>query len=149
MEQDIVPAGEQLGVFACATSPSAVRGLSLNFLFLDEFAHLGGKLAEEFISSVFPTISSSAKTSKLVIVSTPKGMNHYYKMWTEAKDNTNGFKAFVESHWSEHPKRNRQWAAARTGIAGTPEATTKRSSAASSVRARRSSTARSSVTIPT
>jgi hypothetical protein len=94
--------------FACATSPSAVRGLSLNFLFLDEFAHLGAKLAEEFISSVFPTISSS-QTSKLVIVSTPKGMNHYYKMWTEAKDNTNGF-VWVESHWSEHPKRTQAWA---------------------------------------
>jgi hypothetical protein len=96
-------------VFAAPTSASAVRGLSLNFLFLDEFAHLGTKLADEFIASVFPTISS-AKSSKLVIVSTPKGMNHYYKMWTEAKDGTNGFKA-VESHWSDHPLRNKKWAA--------------------------------------
>lgn len=96
-------------VFAAPTSASAVRGLSLNFLFLDEFAHLGTKLADEFIASVFPTISS-AESSKLVIVSTPKGMNHYYKMWTEAKDNmSNGFKA-VESHWSDHPKRNKKWA---------------------------------------
>jgi hypothetical protein len=44
-----------------------------------------------------------------VIVSTPKGMNHYYKMWTEAVDGTNGFKA-VESHWSDHPLRNKKWA---------------------------------------
>jgi hypothetical protein len=77
-----------------------------NLLVLDEFAHLGTRLADEFMASVFPTISSGEK-SKLVIISTPKGMNHYYKLWTEAE--TNGFSTY-RAHWYEHPKRNQAWA---------------------------------------
>lgn len=93
--------------FCAPTSPSAVRGKSISLLVLDEFAFLGGNVAEEFIASVFPTISSS-QTSKLVIVSTPKGLNHYYKMWVEAEAGLNGFVA-VQGHWYEHPKRDEKW----------------------------------------
>lgn len=95
-------------VFASGTSPSAVRGSSISLLFLDEFAFLRPSLADEFIASVFPTISSS-ESSKMVIVSTPKGLNHYYKIWTEAEKGTNGFFP-VAAHWSEHPRRSQAWA---------------------------------------
>lgn len=95
-------------VSCAATSPSAARGQSISLLVLDEFAFLRPSLAEEFIASVFPTISS-AESSKLVIVSTPNGMNHYYKLWTEALQGINGFTA-IESHWSNHPKRTQKWA---------------------------------------
>lgn len=93
---------------AAATSASAVRGMSVNFLLLDEFAHLGANLAEEFIASVFPTISSS-ESSKLVIISTPNGLNHYHKLWVEAENGQNDF-ATVTGHWREHPKRDQAWA---------------------------------------
>lgn len=99
-----------------ATSASAARGHSISLLVLDEFAFLRPNLAEEFIASVFPTISS-AESSKLVIVSTPKGMNHYYKLWIEAVQGTNGFCA-IESHWSNHPKRTQAWADAQRAILG-------------------------------
>lgn len=93
---------------AAATSASAVRGMSVNLLLLDEFAHLGPNLAEEFIASVFPTISSS-ETSKLIIISTPNGLNHYHKLWVESKNGNNDF-CTVEGRWQENPKRTQAWA---------------------------------------
>jgi hypothetical protein len=93
---------------AAASSASAVRGFSVSLLLLDEFAHLNNNLAEDFIASVFPTLSSS-ETSKMVIISTPNGLNHFHKMWIEAEKGINGFKTF-KAHWSEHPKRTQAWA---------------------------------------
>ena len=93
---------------AAATSASAVRGMSVNLLLLDEFAHLKPNLAEEFIASVFPTLSSS-ESSKLIIISTPNGLNHYHKLWNEAVNGVNDFKT-VEGKWQENPKRNQGWA---------------------------------------
>ena len=93
---------------AAATSASAVRGMSVNLLLLDEFAHLHPNLAEEFIASVFPTLSSS-ETSKLVIISTPNGLNHYYKLWAEAQNGNNDF-VTVDGRWQENPKRSLEWA---------------------------------------
>lgn len=97
--------------FAAASSPSAVRGYSVNMLMLDEFAFLGPNLADDFIASVFPTLSSS-ETSKLIIVSTPNGLNHYHKLWAEAQNGTNDFVA-IEGHWNEHPGRTEEWAEAQ------------------------------------
>lgn len=93
---------------AAATSPSAVRGFSVNLLLIDEFGFLGTQLANEFIASVFPTISSS-QTSKIAIVSTPNGLNHYHKLWVDAEKGINGFIPVV-GHWTEHPDRDQKWA---------------------------------------
>lgn len=92
---------------ASATSPSAIRGGSYNLVYLDEFAFVPPNMQEEFISSVFPTISSG-KTTKLMITSTPKGMNMFYKLWTDAEEKRNDFK-FIDIHWSETPGRDEQW----------------------------------------
>lgn len=99
-----------------ATTASSGRSGSISLLILDEFAFVSPSLAEEFMASVFPTISSSS-TSKLVIVSTPNGMNHYYKLWTEAEQGINGFIP-MKGHWSEHPKRNQAWADDQRAILG-------------------------------
>ena len=64
-------------------------------------------IAEEFFSSVYPTISSG-KSSKVMIVSTPHGMNMFYKMWTDAINKKNTFKP-IEVHWSEVPGRDEEW----------------------------------------
>ena len=63
-------------ILASSTSASAVRGGSYNIIFLDEFAYVPANVAEQFFSSVYPTISSG-KTSKVMIVSTPQGINIY------------------------------------------------------------------------
>ena len=70
-------------IMAAATSSSAVRGGSYNIIFLDEFAYVPNNIAEQFFSSVYPTITSG-KTSKVIIVSTPHGMNMFYKLWNDA-----------------------------------------------------------------
>jgi hypothetical protein len=102
--------------FCAASSPSSIRGKSVNMLLLDEFAHLDNSLAEDFIASVFPTISSSEE-SKLILVSTPKGMNHFYKVWVDAEKGKNGFVP-VEGHWSENPTRTQKWADEQMAILG-------------------------------
>lgn len=73
---------------------------------MDEFAFLPNNLADEFIASVFPTLSSS-KESKLVITSTPNGLNAFYKIWKEAQEGINDFVA-VRGYWNE--LHNQEWA---------------------------------------
>ena len=94
-------------VLASATSSSAVRGGSFNMIFLDEFAYVPQNVAEEFFSSVYPTISSGQET-KVFIVSTPHGMNLYYKLWTDATNNRNSYIP-IDVHWSDVPGRDEKW----------------------------------------
>jgi hypothetical protein len=94
-------------ILAASTSASAVRGGSYNIIFLDEFAFIPSNIAEQFFSSVYPTISSG-QSSKVMIVSTPHGMNMYYKMWTDAVNKKSGFVP-IEVHWSEVPGRDDEW----------------------------------------
>ena len=76
-------------------------------IFLDEFAFVPHNVAEDFFSSVYPTISSG-KTTKVIIVSTPNGMNLYYKLWADAEDGRNSYVP-IEVHWSEVPGRDEKW----------------------------------------
>lgn len=94
-------------VMAAATSSSAIRGGSFNILFLDEFAFVPNEIAEEFFNSVYPTISSGQST-KVIIVSTPQGMNHFYKIWSDAEEKRNSYFP-IEVHWSEVPGRDAKW----------------------------------------
>ena len=95
-------------VLADSTASSAIRGWSINFLYLDEFAFVPNNIAEEFFTSVYPTISSG-ETAKILISSTPNGMNHFYKMWTEATEGRNGF-THIEANWRSVPGRTEAWA---------------------------------------
>ena len=94
-------------ILASSTSASAVRGGSYNIIFLDEFAYVPSNVAEQFFSSVYPTISSG-KTTKVMIVSTPHGMNMFYKLWTDAEEKRNSYVP-IEVHWSEVPGRDDKW----------------------------------------
>jgi hypothetical protein len=94
-------------IIAASTSASAVRGMSFNIIFLDEFAFIPNHIADEFFSSVYPTISSGQST-KVIIVSTPKGMNHFHKIWHNAERNKNEYIP-TEVHWSEVPGRDAKW----------------------------------------
>ena len=94
-------------IVAAATSSSAIRGGSYNLIFLDEFAFVGNNMADEFFSSVYPTISAGL-TSKVFIVSTPNGMNHFYKLWADAEEGNNKY-ASIEVHWSQVPNRDEEW----------------------------------------
>ena len=103
-------------VMATSTASSAIRGFSISLLYLDEFAFVPSNIADEFFTSVYPTISSGT-TSKILISSTPNGMNHYYKMWTEAVEGLNGFTT-IEANWRQVPGRTQQWADDQRSVLG-------------------------------
>ena len=94
-------------IMAASTSASAVRGMSFNIIFLDEFAFIPTHIADEFFSSVYPTISSG-KSTKVIIISTPKGMNMFYKLWHDAEKGKNEYTT-TEVHWSQVPGRDAEW----------------------------------------
>jgi len=94
-------------VIAASTSSSAIRGGSFNIVFLDEFAFVPNNIANEFFNSVYPVISSG-KSSKIIIVSTPNGMNLFYKLWMDSIEGRNNYKNF-EIHWSMVPGRDDAW----------------------------------------
>ena len=94
-------------IMAASTSASAVRGMSFNIIFLDEFAFIPNHIADQFFSSVYPTISSG-KSTKVIIISTPHGMNMFYKLWHDAERGTNEYVP-TEVHWSEVPGRDEVW----------------------------------------
>ena len=94
-------------ILAASTSASAVRGMSFNILFLDEFAFVPNHVAEQFFASVYPTITSG-KSTKVIIISTPNGMNHFYKMWEDARRGKNDY-ITNEVHWSQVPGRDAKW----------------------------------------
>jgi len=96
-------------ILAASTSASAVRGMSFNILFLDEFAFVPNHIADSFFASVYPTITSG-KSTKVIIVSTPHGMNHFYRMWHDAERGKNEY-VFTDVHWSEVPGRDSEWKA--------------------------------------
>tara|TARA_Y100000401_G_scaffold117395_1_gene126011 strand:- start:3852 stop:5489 length:1638 start_codon:yes stop_codon:yes gene_type:complete len=94
-------------ILASATSSSAIRGGTFNIIFLDEFAFVPPGIADEFFRSVYPTISSGTST-KVLIVSTPNGMNMFYKMWINAVEGRSDYVP-VDVHWSAVPGRDSEW----------------------------------------
>ena len=86
---------------------SAVRGMSFNVIFLDEFAFVPNHIADQFFSSVYPTLSSG-KSTKVIIISTPHGMNMFYKLWHDAEKGKNEYVP-TEVHWSQVPGRDAAW----------------------------------------
>ena len=94
-------------ILAASTSASAVRGMSFNILFLDEFAFVPNHIADSFFASVYPTITSGQST-KVIMVSTPHGMNHFYRYWHDAERGKNQYVP-TDVHWSEVPGRDDVW----------------------------------------
>ena len=94
-------------ILASATSSSAIRGGSFNLVYLDEFAFVDNNMQEDFFASVYPTISSG-KTTKVLITSTPNGLNMFYKIWTDSEEGKNDYKR-IDVHWSQVPGRDEKW----------------------------------------
>lgn len=100
-------------IYGRATSGSGNRGGSVNILYLDEFAFVENNLAEEFFTSVYPTITAG-KDSKVFMTSTPNGYNHFHKYWVGAEKTlkgepgANGFFP-LRIHWYETPGRDQKW----------------------------------------
>jgi len=93
-------------IIAAATSGSSIRGMSVNLLYLDEFAFV--ERAAEFYTSTYPVVSAG-KDTKVIITSTANGIgNQFYKIWEGATQNINEFKAFRVDWW-DVPGRDKEW----------------------------------------
>jgi hypothetical protein len=94
-------------IIIAATSASGIRGNSKNIIYLDEFAHVPNNVAEEFFTSVYPVITAG-KDTKVIITSTPRGMNLFYKIWQDSVYGNNNYKR-VDIHWSMIPGKDEAW----------------------------------------
>ena len=92
-------------VIAAATSSDAIRGYSINLLFIDEAAFIENW--DTFFTSVYPTISSG-KESKIILVSTPNGLNHFYAIWQNAIEKRNNYQA-IKVSYERVPGRDEKW----------------------------------------
>ena len=103
-------------VFTAATGKSGIRGKSVNLLYVDEAAIIPNNVAEEFFTSVYPTISAG-QTTKILLSSTPLGYNHFWKFWNDAENGRNGFVNLFIPYW-EIPGRTDAWAAEQKAMLG-------------------------------
>jgi len=103
-------------VFTAATSTSGIRGKSVNLLYVDEAAIIPNTVADQFFTSVYPTISAG-ETTKILLSSTPLGYNHFWKFWNDAENGRNGFVNCFIPYW-EIPGRTKEWAEEQRGILG-------------------------------
>jgi hypothetical protein len=103
-------------VFTAATSTSGIRGKSVNWLYIDEAAIIPNNVAEEFFTSVYPTISAGT-TTKILLTSTPLGYNHFWKFWNEAEQGLNGFVSLFIPY-NRIPGRDDTWAAEQKAMLG-------------------------------
>jgi hypothetical protein len=103
-------------VFTAATSASGIRGKSVNLLYVDEAAIIPNNVAEQFFTSVYPTISAG-ETTKILLSSTPLGYNHFWKFWNDAENNRNGFVNLFIPYW-EIPGRDDKWAETQRKLLG-------------------------------
>jgi len=93
-------------IIAAATSGSSIRGMSVNLLYLDEFAFV--ERAAEFYTSTYPVVSSG-KDTKIIITSTANGIgNMFHKIWEGAMQNTSEFVPFRVDWW-DVPGRDEKW----------------------------------------
>jgi len=92
-------------VLAAATSSNNIRGFAINVCIIDEAAFVENW--NEFFTSVFPTISSGQST-KLILISTVNGLNHFYKITSLARQGKNGYK-IISVPWNSVPNRDDKW----------------------------------------
>ena len=95
-------------VFTAATSASGIRGKSVNMLYVDETAIIPNNVAEDFFTSVYPTISAG-ETTKILLSSTPLGYNHFWRFWNDAENKRNDFVPLFIPYW-KIPGRDEKWA---------------------------------------
>ena len=94
-------------VLTAATTAAAIRGKSVNWLYIDEAAIIPNNIADEFFTSVYPTISAG-ETTKILLTSTPLGYNHFWKFWNESLEGVNGFENMFIPYY-EIPGRDEKW----------------------------------------
>jgi hypothetical protein len=92
---------------AKTTTKTSAIGFTIHFLYMDEFAHIHPNFIESFFRSTYPTVSSS-KVSRIIITSTPNGMNKFYEIYQGAVTGENSFNP-IRVDWWQVPGRDENW----------------------------------------
>lgn len=92
---------------AKTTTKTSAIGFTIHFLYMDEFAHIHPNFIESFFRSTYPTVSSS-KVSRIIITSTPNGMNKFYEIYRDAVNGDNSFNP-IRVDWWQVPGRDEEW----------------------------------------
>jgi hypothetical protein len=94
-------------LFSQATTKTAAIGFTIHFLFADEFAHIHSNFLLPFYRSIYPTLSSS-QISRIIICSTPNGMNLFYEIYQSAVEQRNNYFP-IRVDWWQVPGRDENW----------------------------------------
>lgn len=104
-------------IISQTTTGNTGRGLSISLLYCDEFAFVQPNIAEEFWTSISPTLATGGRA---IITSTPNSdEDTFATIWKQAEQKfdehgneqevgINGFHSFI-AQWDEHPDRDEQW----------------------------------------
>jgi hypothetical protein len=113
-------------IVAQTTTGNTGRGMSISLLYCDEFAFVMPNIAEEFWTSISPTLATGGRA---IITSTPNSdEDTFATIWKQAEDKfdshgneqelgTNGFHSYV-AEWHEHPDRDDKWKEEEIGRIG-------------------------------
>jgi len=113
-------------IVSATTTGNTGRGMSISLLYCDEFAFVAPNIADEFWTSISPTLATGGRA---IITSTPNSdEDTFATIWKEAQKKfdeygneqeigSNGFHSFT-AHWSEHPDRDEQWQKVEVGRIG-------------------------------
>lgn len=104
---------------AKTTTKTSAIGFTIHFLYMDEFAHIHPNFIESFFRSTYPTVSSS-KVSRIIITSTPNGMNKFHDIYQGAVEGENSFNP-VRVDWWQVPGRDEEWKKQETANLGSEE----------------------------
>jgi hypothetical protein len=69
---------------SAARSKTPAIGFTIDQLYMDEFSHIPGNIINQYYTAVYPTVSA-IENSKIIITSTPNGMNLFHKLLTDAE----------------------------------------------------------------
>jgi len=94
-------------ILAKTTTKTTGIGFTIHFLYMDEFAHINPNFIEAFFRSTYPTVSSS-NVSRIIITSTPNGMNKFYEIYQLALEGKNSFNP-IRVDWWQVPGRDEAW----------------------------------------
>lgn len=106
-------------ILAKTTTKTTGIGFTIHFLYMDEFAHINPSFIESFFRSTYPTVSSS-KVSRIIITSTPNGMNKFYEIYQGALSGENSFNP-IRVDWWQVPGRDEEWRQREIGNLGSEE----------------------------
>ena len=106
-------------IMAKTTTKTSSIGYTIHMLYMDEFAHINPNFINQFFKSVYPTISSS-QISRVIITSTPNGMNKFWELYKGAIDGENEFNP-IRVEWWQIPNRDEEWKRKEIAALGSEE----------------------------